>query len=669
MSGSDMPVRLADKSLLAFAVLAFVLSACGEPELVSFGGEARLEGGRFTYVRTQSGRGASGFSAVWRFSDWEPDTWVFLPACAYGGNREWTGIPLAEPVYPPGPSAHGRGPEPRLEMTETVPALKPDGSGVIEVTAGDLSVPCAGFFFPKAQRGVLIFTEAQVRGESVGYTVKEGELRVDYPARRTTGYRFNAPSLPHPDRPLVLAQGEGFSSCVRTLDFAATNVTAFLERFFRVRKCLMASPRAANAYTPELWRTVETCWNEKLFVDGAYCQERFKWVPGWSAGPQCVYPLQALGRDPRTRERCRATLDFMCAHQTEAGVFTGCLVGEGLKRPVRRHRQAGDELTQFLRMHADGVWNLFRCLETLGDDPKWLRAAERGADALVAVWRRHGQFGQWVDPKTLDLIVGRSDACAIAPAALVAAWRKLGKREYLEVARAACADYCRRDLARGRLYGGMADAVMAPDSESAASLLESCMALYEATGERPWLDEARACAALVSTWVMTYAYEFPKDSELGRRGVNTTGSVFANVQNKHAAPGFATMSGKGLLKLYRATGDRAYLDLLLDIVSFLPQMVSRPDSPLRADDGRMLDAGFMCERVNTSDWQGKERIGGAVFYASCWCGTTLLTTWADLLGEPEFKSNEDQHEMSFLNESRISRMGNAGRNEDRRGGR
>ena len=52
---------------------------------------------------------------------------MFMPACAYGGNREWTGIPLGEPAYPPGPSPEGFGPEPRLEMTETVPALAPDG--------------------------------------------------------------------------------------------------------------------------------------------------------------------------------------------------------------------------------------------------------------------------------------------------------------------------------------------------------------------------------------------------------------------------------------------------------------------------------------------------------------------------------------------------------------
>ena len=605
------------------------------PEVSSIGGRVLVSDGVFEYERTEPDEGPSGFSVVWRFPDWEKDAWVFMPACAYGGNREWAGIPLGEPAYPPGPSPQGFGPEPRLEMTETVPALAPDGSGVMEVTAGDMSVPCAGVFFPEARRGVLIFTEAQVKGEQIGYIAKAGEIRVDYPAQRSFGYRFNRRSEPAPDRLLTMKGGERIRSRFRRIDFAATNVTEFIERFFRERKCVMSSKRAANGYTPDLWRETESCWNEKLFIDGAYCQERLKWVPGWSAGPQCVYPLYRLGRDPRTRERCRATLDFMCAHQTEAGVFVGCPVGEGRKRPSRRNRQAGDELTQFFRMHADGVWNLLKCIEVVGDNEKWLRAAERGADALVAVWRKHGQFGQWVDSKSLELVVGRSDACAIAPAALVAAYRKFGKREYLDVACASCDDYCRRDLDRGRTYGGIADALMSPDSESAISLLESCMALYEATGDGKWLWRARACAALVSTWVMAYAYEFPTPSELGRLGVNSTGSIFANAQNKHAAPGFATLSGQGLLKLYRATGDAAYLELLADVVSFLPQMVSRADRPIRSGDGRLLDVGFACERVNTSDWQDKDGIGGKIFYASCWCGTSLLATWADVIGEPE----------------------------------
>ena len=566
------------------------------------------------------------------FPQWETNTWVFLPACAYNGNRDFTGIEANG--YPPGQSELGRGLEPRREIRDAIPRLNPDGSGVIEVTSGDLSVPCAGFWFPAAKKGVLVFTEAQYKSENIGYTVRAGKLRLDYPARRTSAYRFIRPRTDNPDAGSAPAP-ESYEPKLKRFDFAAASVTEFLERFFRERKCVMSSPRAPNLYTKELLDETLRCWNKHMFVEGAYCQERLKWVPGWCAGPISVYPLYRFG-DDETKERCRKTLDFMVAHQTSAGIFTGCLVGEGKQRKPRRRTQVGDEMRDFLRSHCDGLRNLLECFKTMEPKDEWKAAAKRGADALVKIWRENGQFGQWVDADTLKIIVGRTDSCAIAPAALIEAWKFFKDPEYQKVAEESCTDYCRRDLERGVVYGGPADCLMAPDSESAIALLESCVALAEAKGERQYVDWARAAAALCSTWVMPYAYEFPSGSPMALHRVNSTGSVFANVQNKHSAPGFCTMSGRGLLKLYRLTGDAAYLELLKDVASYIPQSVSRAENPYVAKDGRKLEPGFICERVNTSDWEGKENIGGSIFYASCWCGSALLATWADLMDEPEF---------------------------------
>ena len=177
---------------------------------------------------------------------------------------------------------------------------------------------------------------------------------------------------------------------------------------------------------------------------------------------------------------------------------------------------------------------------------------------------------------------------------------------------------------------------MAPDSESAFGLLESCVALAEETSDPKWIARARQAAALASTWVVSYRYRFPDGSTFGKLGINTVGAVFANLQNKHAAPGICTLSGDSLLRLYRLTGDAAYLELCKDIAYFLPQAVSRADRPIVANDGRVLPPGFVSERVNMSDWEGFKRIG-ETFCAFCWCGTSLLTTWADLLAQPEFK--------------------------------
>ena len=47
--------------------------------------------------------------------------------------------------------------------------------------------------------------------------------------------------------------------------------------------------------------------------------------------------------------------------------------------------------------------------------------------------------------------------------------------------------------------------------------------------------------------------------------------------------------------------------------------------------------GFVNERVNMSDWETKRKIG-AVFYGSCWCETSLILSFAELLPYPEFQN-------------------------------
>ena len=141
---------------------------------------------------------------------------------------------------------------------------------------------------------------------------------------------------------------------------------------------------------------------------------------------------------------------------------------------------------------------------------------------------------------------------------------------------------------------------------------------------------------------MTYAYKFPKCCEFDLQKINTTGSVFANVQNKHSAPGICTFSGDALYRLYRYTGDARYLELIKDIAYFIPQCVSTPWKPIYdwdhmhgEEEGRLLD-GYICERVNTSDWEMQPYIGG-VFNVSCWCETSLILSFVELMHLPEMQ--------------------------------
>ena len=206
--------------------------------------------------------------------------------------------------------------------------------------------------------------------------------------------------------------------------------------------------------------------------------------------------------------------------------------------------------------------------------------------------------------------------------------------------------YYTRDALSGYTTGGPGEILHCPDSESAFGLLESLIELYDMTKEEKWLEYSKYMANHCSSWVVSYNYHFPKSSEFGKLDMKTIGSVFANVQNKNSAPGICTLSGNSLYKLYKFTKNEMYLELLKDIALTISQYMStneRPifswdvpkDASLLSDNNiksekEQLPQGFICERVNMSDWEGARCVGG-VFNGSCWSETSNLLTLAEVV--------------------------------------
>lgn len=254
----------------------------------------------------------------------------------------------------------------------------------------------------------------------------------------------------------------------------------------------------------------------------------------------------------------------------------------------------------------------------------WKDGTRGVAEAFVGLWDKEGQFGQFVDNITGEVIVGGSTSGAIVPAAMVLASQYFGNKHYLEVAEASAQKMYDHYVSKGITCGGPGDALQNPDSESAYAMLESFMLLYEATRNRQWLTYAEEMATQFSTWVMGYDYRFPQESLFGKLDMHTTGAVFANTQNKHGSPGICTHSGVALLRLYRATGNLQYLDLLKEIAFNLPQYMSHPNRPVGG-----MDPGWINERVSTTDWF--EGIG-EIFPGSTWAETSLMLTYVEIPG-------------------------------------
>ena len=195
------------------------------------------------------------------------------------------------------------------------------------------------------------------------------------------------------------------------------------------------------------------------------------------------------------------------------------------------------------------------------------------------------------------------------------------------MAKASAEFYFQRDVVGlGLTSGHVGDTSQDPDSESAYGFLESLLALYWATGDSVWLDKARVAANLGATWTLSYDYEFPPQCQIARIGGHMAGAVFANTQNKHAAPGICTASGDYVFKLYRATGDRRYADLIRDIQHASVEATDMPGHPTCG-----AGPGASMERIQPTDGEGKGAVGNFIHTQNAW---TELNAWMMALELP-----------------------------------
>lgn len=501
------------------------------------------------------------------------DVFVFLPACCYDGTR----FEVLKRRYPP--LFHKN--EARLDMPVTItdiPRLEKDGSGCIEVTTGDVSVPCVGLFSPSAKHGLLFYTVQQVEGVNLGLAYTGGKITVSLPHfRRTQMYRWPR-MVPSTDQGRSFSRGQQIHLPCRLLEFPCESILAFYRIFFETRKSMkLDDARPTSLPAGEQWRIQadklnRMNWREPcgFYSVGTTDEPGQVWQPGWVGGAISTLPLARLG-GPLERERALRTLEFLFRQQAPTGFFYESADLAGNPHGME-FGGPGTEHWHLVRKSADVLYYLFPQLEWMREQGipipgRFLEGTRRVADAFVGLWRKYGQWGQFVDLETGELAVGGSTCAAIAPVALVRAYRWFGDPTYLEIALAGASQFYDRDLSAGYTCGGPGDMLQCPDSESAFALLESFAELYEETGDSLWLDRTEQVASYCSTWVVAYNYRLPEGSEFHRLDMKTVGCVFANLQNKHAAPGICTLSGMALWKLYRWTGNDAYLELLRDIVA------------------------------------------------------------------------------------------------------
>jgi len=581
------------------------------------------------------------------FGEWSEENYVLLPAAVYRGNN----FQVWDCAYPP---MWRDAAQFRLDMPTTItPAPRLGGdSHRIEQTTGDTASPTLGFFSPSQGMGFLVQTEQATRLGNSGLVIettaghRSARLLITAPSVREFR-QDHCKAVPSEDRGASWMAGDSLTLRVRTCLFEAENLQGLFERYCELRKDLNDAAGVDVLPFSVAWKLIETKYNRDNWVaePGYYklaptphttyaaaadplC---FMWQLGWVGGGMMTLPMLAEG-DELTRSRAWTNLEMIFDRtQAPSGFFRGIgdgekFFGDGFDRPLPHNvhmvRKSGDWLL-FAIQHFDLFARQGRCIPAA-----WEAAIRRLADAFAGLWERYGQFGQYVDVETGELLIGGSTAGAIVPGALALAAGWFGDARYLAVAQAAARRYAKEILATGITTGGPGEILSAPDSESAFAMLESFVTLLEATGKDEWKQAALAMVRQAATWVVSYDFTFPADSPLGRHGIRSTGAVFANIQNKHAAPGICTWSGNSLFRLWRATGDALALDLILDIAHGISQYVSRTDRQLSA----AMRPGWMCERVNLSDWETAAGVGGQLFGSCSWVETSMMLTNYQLPG-------------------------------------
>lgn len=584
---------------------------------------------------------------VLKMDKWDIDNYVLFPAAAYNGNR-YNAIRKRR----------------RQHFCDTVPCsptMEPIISDVsrlsidhvptsIQLLAGDLSTPSVGFYDKQNKQGMIILTkqgtnlgdysfklEESINKKSANITIRIPGIREDSCFKGETRY-------PSPDKGVTLKKGQKITLQLYLHFFESESLSGLFSEFIKIRKSGLEQILPEELPLSEAWKLQEQKYNEQNWVEqygyfsvGMRESTYQDWQTGWVGGMNAVYPLLLSGNE-LTKKRALKTFDFLFKETSQSGFFYDVFYN-GKWEPL--------DGMSFLRRNSDALYFIiksFQLLETQDSNyiipDHWKTSTRNCANAYVKLYNKYGQFGQWIDYKSGDIIAGSTASNGIAPGALYLCFEYFKDSIYKDIALKSAEYYYQNFVRIGLTNGGPGDIWQCPDSESAFGLLETFVLLYEKTQDKKWLQYAIETANQAATWVVSYDFKFPSGSTFDNLKMKTNGTVIANVQNKHSAPGICTLSGNSLFKLYRYTQDPVYLDIICDIARSIPQYISRNDRPIV--DPRpgtpvpSMPSGWINERVNMSDWEERGNPGdikrGEIFGGSTWSEVASMLSYSELPG-------------------------------------
>lgn len=576
------------------------------------------------------------------FNNWAEENYVLIPSVAYNGNRySWRRLRYSPKLH----DIKDIGPNNPIIVND-VPKLTAGGAvSRIQDRSGAASTPAMGFRSAVDSTGWMILTGQGNDWGDYGLGVDESRNRdcaiftISSPVvREQYTYHLCDSEYPSFDIPANYKTGDEIKINFRVYAFAAPHIQSLFDNFAAIRKSIDLDRQSSESLS--YWacmQLLEQKFNQKNYVPqyGYYSvgmRENYlqDWQIGWTGGMISTYPLLFAG-NAQTRQNVINNFNWLFSGGISPSGFYWDACSKGTNWIGGDIRNIHTKNWHLIRKSGDAVWYIlkqFMLMQKMGISvhENWKQGNKRVCDTFVKLWQRYHQLGQFVDSQTGDIIVGGSASGAIVPAALVLAAQYYHQPVYLQTA-LQIGNYLNTNFTeKGITCGGPGDALQAFDSESAYALVESYTELYEATRDTLWLARAQNAAKQFASWVVSYNYLFADTTAFGKAKIHTIGAVYANVQNKHAAPGICTASGLALLKLYRYTGDTLYINLLHDIAHNIPQYLAYPTKLLANEP-----LGCVSERINLSDWEGPNTIG-YMLPLSTWAETTLMLTTVEIPG-------------------------------------
>jgi hypothetical protein len=605
---------------------------------------------KFTLVEGACADASVG--VAFRLFDWSDAVHAFMPGALYQGNRfrsyscGWYGCYEPEDARPDAE-----------QIVAEIPRLsRPHGGpSRVQLLSRDLTTTAVGFWHPVKKQAVVLLTGQGIAKGDTLFEIEENPehndawLRFTLPGvREKTIYNLEGAQA-SPDRGVTFAVGETVNLDLVIYQFSCEDLRSFHQFFFAVRKVDMPDrpelPGVTLSRALGLQHKVmaEDRWSEqhRLFWDEPAAPWYFQ--TGWTGGMIKDYPICATGNltdfahveaSLRTYNAGWSPSGLMYGRFDPSGAWTSDNAVPGFA-PLESRPYMHD--WTLARRHGDVLIYLLKTARLIRGrqpdyqpPPGFYQNIRRSADVLCRTFEKHGQLGQYLDQNTGDICVGGSTAAANVPSGLLMAWKEFGDEKFLKTAEALAAQLYDRYAVHGNMNGTPADVLQSPDCEGPTLLLDSMCDLYDSTGESRWLHMAEHCAWLLATWVSSYDYDFSRhfpDCEFQRLNLKTVGAICASSQNRIGTPGLCVSSGLSLLRLYRATGEVRYLELLRDIAFCLMRAMARPERPSFGEDGSLIPDGWIAERFSSTD----VHMPGTFWKASTpWCQTAMLLTCLEI---------------------------------------